>query len=90
MDRHVAEDAARACDVIRRWRAGVAAGDGYHFNSADGTVVDRGLYGHEIRVKAAVEADHDLALVGLNRLEAGLHAGQRQIDRLFAEHRLSG
>ena len=90
MDRHVAEYPARAGDVIGGRRAGITADDGDHFDRPDAARVNGSLQRHEIRVEPAVEPDHQLALLGRNHFQAGLHAGQRQINRLFAEHGLAG
>jgi hypothetical protein len=43
VDRHVAEDAARALDVVVGRRAGVARGQRHHLDRTDPAVVDRGL-----------------------------------------------
>ena len=90
MDRHVAEDAARAGDVVQGRGAGIAGGDGDHLDIAQAALGNLGLDGGEMRVKAAVEADHQHGLGVAHDLEAGLDTGQRQIDRLFAEDRLAG
>ena len=41
-----------------------------------------------MRVEAAVEADHQLRAGRLHHLQAGLHPGDVEIDRLLAEDRL--
>jgi hypothetical protein len=90
VDGHVAEDAAGALDVIDRRGARIARGDRHHFDVADAAIVDRLAHGHEMRIEAAVEADHQLALGLINHLDAGLDPGDVEIDRLFAEDRLAG
>ncbi len=90
MDHHVAKQAAGALDVGDRRRGRVARQDGDELDIAGSTFGQPLLQGGEIRIEAAVEADH--------QRDAGLlDPGQRladalgiEVDRLLAEHRLAG
>ncbi len=90
MDHHVAEQAARDLDVGHRRWAGVAAGDGEQLELADGAGDELLAQGAEARVEAAVEADQQRHARLLGDLEAGIDAGEAEVDRLLAEDRLAG
>ena len=90
MDRHVPENPARPFDIVDRRRAGVAAGDRHHLDGSNAALVDLAPDGGEMRVEAAVEADHQHPLLRADDLQALLDARQRQVDGLLAEHRLPG
>jgi len=89
VDRHIAKDAARTFDVIDRRGAGIARGDGDHLDLAKGAFGDLGLDGHEMGVKAAVEADHQHGFAIAHHFQAGFDAVHRQIDGFFAEDRFA-
>ena len=57
---------------------------------ADLAIREAPAQAREVRIEAAVEADHQRRAGLLDRAEAGLDAGAREIDRLLAEHRLAG
>jgi len=90
VDRHVAEQAARALDVGRRRRGGVAADDGDDLEVADIAAADAPLEFGEVGVEAAVEADHQRRLVLLHHLEGLLDGADVERHRLFAHDRLAG
>ena len=90
MDRHVAENTARARDVGYRRRTWVARGQRDHLDIANLTRINRGTQCLEVGVKAALEADHQGAVGLFDCFKTCAHAGHVQIDGFFAKHRFAG
>ena len=90
VDGHVAKNAAGAGDVVERRRTRIARRYGDHLDIADGAVVDRLADRGEMRIEAAVEADHQHSIGLLDHGQAFFDALDVEIDRLLAEDRLAG
>lgn len=90
VDHHVAEEPARAPDVVDRRRRGIARDHGDDLDRAGLARAQTLLQRGEIRVEAAVEADHQRLARFLDRRQAAADAGGVEIDRLLAEHGLAG
>jgi hypothetical protein len=90
VDRHVAEHAPRHLEVGERRRRRIAARDHHLLDCADLALVEARLQRAEARIEAAVEADEHRHAGLFDLLDAGIHFGKREIDRLFAEDRLAG
>ena len=81
----VAEDAARALDVVH-WRgSGIHRGAAHRVEDAERPVVDGALGGRERRVVPALVADLDRHAGGQDRLGDAGALGGRRGDRLLAE-----
>ena len=87
---HIAEYAAGSCDVVIGRRPGVTAGQGDHFDVADPALVDCRFQGPEMRVEPPLESDHEAAAGFFHDPKASFDPCDIEVDRLFAEHRLSG
>ena len=74
VDHHVPEQAARGRDVADRRRAGVARQDRDEFHLADLAIGEALAQAREVRVEAAVEADHQRRAGLLDDREAALDA----------------
>ena len=90
MDHHVAEQPAGTLDIGDRGRPRVARGDRDDLESADRALRDALAQRGKIRIKAAVEADHERRAGLLHDFEAGANAVDVEVNRLFAEDRLLG
>ena len=89
MDHHVSENPPRPADIVGRWCPRIARGDDPHFRRADPAIFNGCFQRHEMRIKPAVEPDHQRRTRFGNHLQTGPHARRVQINRLFTEDRLA-
>ena len=90
MDHHVAEEPARALDILDRRRTGIARDHADDLDRAGLAGAEAAFERGEVRVEAAVEADHQRLAGFADHLEAAADAAGVEIDRLLAEHGLAG
>ena len=90
VDHHVTEQAAGTFNIVDWRRARVTRCDLNKLHLTDLTGINTGPNISEMRVKAAIETDHQFCFVFGNHLETGTNTLSAQINRLFAENGLSG
>ena len=90
MDRHVAENSARALNIVRWWRAGITRNDSDHLHITNFASVNDILERHEVWVKTTVETYHHRGTGFVDDLEAGVHPLHVKVNWFFTKDRLTG